>query len=277
MERRGIETMLGDHNRDAVRRNRSISSERPRDQRGSSEPVKSFGYVANEARLEMKKAIDQKRLAEKTLVAVLAERAKASPAKSLKGLKADILRESKAELRSIRRRIQLAQKKGRQLRKKAKSLQRWVTNPGRMIWIKIAELHQHDRLMNALRTAEAELAVRQAWLESSTGQAWAAQQRYVPERKGARTDERRARRHIRAAERHISQAKRVAELAEGLGSAVYGQAGVTAGISVPEANLSAGQKLATMAQRLSAAQSSLPEGLQAKAAKAIGKGRGISD
>jgi len=64
MERKGMETVLGDYNRDAARRNQSIRQSRERmaeiENTLERRATRSFGYVANEARLEAKKAIDDR-------------------------------------------------------------------------------------------------------------------------------------------------------------------------------------------------------------------------
>ena len=110
MERKGMETVLGDYNRDATRRNQSIrqSRERMADIENTLErrATRSFGYVANEARLEAKKAIGDKRAAENVLQNILARKKALTAATSPKRLEAQVLRETRAEIRVLKKRIE---------------------------------------------------------------------------------------------------------------------------------------------------------------------------
>src|SRR6202012_3272484 len=238
MERRGIETFLGNHNRDAARRNRTIRSSRQRigelETAAQKRTERSFAYVANEAKLAAKKAIDAKRDAEARLKNVLSRKQDLGHGSSRKALEAQLLQESKDEVRRLKLRMARSAEQGRELRKKAKSLSRWVTNPARMIWLKIAELHQRDRLEAALKSAEAHLIVRQQWLNSPEGQVWIDQGRRAPEWRQVRSEERRLPRHVRRAEREAAAALVPARQAEGLSQIVYGRAGVPKGIDLPD-------------------------------------------
>jgi len=280
MERHGMETVLGDYNRDAARRNQSIRQSRERmaeiENTLERRATRSFGYVANKAKLEAKKAIDDKRTAEKSLQDILARKKPLTAATSPKALEAQILRETRAEIRALKKRIEATRRQGRTLRKKVRSVSQWVTNPARMIWLKIAELHQRNRLEAALRMAEAKLAVRQEWLRSYEGRTWMDQSRRVPELRTLRAEERKARRHVRAAERRVGQALVVAKEAEGLKSILYGKANVPSGVDLPENPGDSRKYLATMAARLQAAQQALPEDLRRKLAQELSKGRSQS-
>lgn len=280
MERQGMETVLGDYNRDAARRNQSIRQSRERmaeiENALERRANRSFGYVANEAKLEAKKAIDDKRAAEKTLTDILARKKALHVATSPKSLEAQVLRETRAEIRTLKKRIESTKRQGRSLRKKVRSVSLWVTNPARMIWLKIAELHQRDRLEAALRLAESRLTVRWEWLQSREGRSWKDQSRRTPEFRTLRTEERKARRHVRAAERRASQALRIAKEAEGLKTVLYGKANVPSGIDLPEGQTDSRKYLATMAAQLKAAQQTLPEDLRRKLGQELSKGRGQS-
>lgn len=278
MERQGVETVLGDYNRDAARRNQSIRQSRERmaeiENTLERRATRSFGYVANEAKLEAKKAIDDKRAAERSLQDILARKKSLTAVASPKALEAQVLRETRAEIQALKKRIESTRRQGRSLRKKIRSVSQWVTNPARMIWLKIAELHQRDRLEAALRMAEAKLTVRREWLRSYEGRTWMDQSRRVPELRTLRTEERKARRHVRAAERRVRQALVIAKEADGLKSILYGKANVPSGIDLPENPGDSRKYLATMAARLQAAQQALPDDLRRKLALELSKGRG---
>jgi ATP-dependent exoDNAse (exonuclease V) alpha subunit len=280
MERKGMETVLGDYNRDAARRNQSTRQSRERmaeiENILERRVTRSFGYVANEAKLEAKKAIDDKRMVEKSLQDILARKKSLTATTSPKALEAQVLRETRAEIRALKKRIEATRRQGRSLRKKVRSVSLWVTNPARMIWLKIAELHQRDRLVAALRMAEAKLTVRREWLRSYEGRTWMNQSRRVPELRTLRTEERKARRHVRAAERRVGQALVIAKEAEGLKSILYGKANVPSGIDLPENPGDSRKYLATMAARLQAAQQALPEDLRRKLALELSRGRSQS-
>lgn len=280
MERQGMETVLGDYNRDAARRNQSIRQSRERmaeiENTLERRTTRSFGYVANEAKLEAKKAIDDKRAAEKSLQDILARKKALHVATSPKTLEAQVLREARAEIRAQKTRIEATKRQGRSLRKKVRSVSQWVTDPARMIWLKIAELHQRDRLEVALRLAEAKLIVRREWLVTREGKTWKEQSRRAPELRTLRTEERKARRHVRAAERRISQALGIAKEAEGLKTVLYGKANIPSGIDLPEGVADSRKYLAAMAAQLQAAQQSLPPELRCKLAQELSKGRSQS-
>jgi hypothetical protein len=280
MERQGMETVLGDYNRDAARRNQSIRHSRERmaeiENTLERRATRSFGYVANEAKLEAKKAIDEKRAAENSLQNILARKKALSAATSPKSLEAQVLRETRIEIRELKKRMEATKQQGRSLRKKVRSISLWVTNPARMIWLKIAELHQRDRLEAALRIAEARLTIRRDWLESREGKTWMEQNRRSPDLRGLRTEERQVRRHIRAAERRVNQALGIAKEAEGLKTVLYGRSNVPAGIDLPESPTDSRKYLAAVAAQLQATQQGLPQDLRRKLAQELSKGRGLS-
>lgn len=280
MERKGTKTFLGDHNRDATYRNQTIRASRDRmaeiESATGKQTHRSFGYIANEARIAAKQAIDEKRQAEIALRNILERKRPMGMGADYASLRKFVLSETQSEIQRLKRRIKFTKGQGRSLRKKARSISLWVTNPARMIWIKIAELHQRDRLESALRTAEARLQVRLEWLESGGGKFWVAQSRRAPEWRKLRTEERRTRRHIRSAERRIVGAMDLARQAEGLSTVVYGRSGVSMGVELPERDANPAKHLAEMTQKVQAVAQALPKELQAKLAQELSKGRGIS-
>lgn len=155
MEREGRESVLGDYNREAARRNQSIRQSRERmaeiESITARRTHRSFGYIANEARIAAKKAIDDKRQAEISLRNILERKRGLGRITDHAALRKLVLSETKTKIRHLKRRIKFTRGQGKSLRKKARSISLWVTNPARMIWIKIAELHQRDRLEAALR------------------------------------------------------------------------------------------------------------------------------
>lgn len=278
MERRGKETVLGDYNREAARRNQSIR--RSRDRMAEIEPAvgrranRSFAYVANEAKLEAKRAVDEKRAAEAELRNILARQRELGAVTSCKSLEAQVLAETRAEIRALKKRIAGTKRQGRNLRNKLRSITTWVTNPGRMIWLKIAELHQRDRLEAALKMAKSRLAVRREWLASMDGRRWLDQSQRSPEARSLRTEERRARRHVRAAERCASQALGIAKDADALKAVTYGRSNVPSGIDLPDGESDRRKYLATMAAQLRATQDALPADLRRKLAQELSRTRG---
>lgn len=278
MERQGKETALGDYNRETARRNQSIHSSRDRmaeiESALGGRVRRSFGYVANEARITAKKAIDDKRQAEIALRRLLEQKKSISVGMNRAALRNLVLKETRAEIRRLKRQLAFTRGQGRSLRKKARSISLWVTNPARMIWIKIAELHQRDRLEAALRKAEAGLRVRLDWLGSGAGKSWIAQSQRAPEWRKRRTEERRLRRRVRAAERRIADALELARQAEGLSAVSYGRSGIPSGIDLPEKAADPRRYAAEAAGKVQAVARALPKDLQSRLAKELTKGRG---
>jgi hypothetical protein len=233
--------------------------------------------VANEARLEAKKAVDEKRQAERTLNDILARKQSLAHGSSPKALVAQVLKDAAAEVRRLKLRLARSEEQARHLRKNAKSLSRWVTNPGRMIWLKIAKLHQQDRIKSELRTAEARLLVRREWLGSTEGKIWIDQGRCAPDWRKIRTEERRAWRHVRRAERSVVTALTVARQAEGLAQAVYGRAGMASGIELVDQPDSRKQYLGEMGRKIQDAIQALQPELSIKFRQGLEKGRGRGD
>ncbi len=280
MERKGRETFLGDQNRDAARRNQTIRASRDRmaeiDSVASKRTLRSFGYIANEARIAAKKAIDEKRQTETALRNILERKRILGAGTDHASFRKLVLSETKTEIRRLKRRLKFTNGQGKSLRKKARSISRWVTNPARMIWIKIAELHQRDRLEAALRTAEARLQVRLDWLHSGAGKAWIAQKRRAPEWRALRTEERKTRRHVRAAERRVAGAIDLARQAEALSAVSYGRSSIPVGVELAEKAVSSAKYVAETAEKIQSVTQSLPKDLQTKFAQELAKGRGIS-
>jgi hypothetical protein len=281
MERQGIQTMLGDHNRDAERRNQSIRQSRQRmaeiERSVEGRTERSFGFVAMEARIEARRLIVEKRNAELALEAALKRKAEFGRPPGGRELEAKVLAESKSEVRILKARLRAKEKQGRELRKSAKNLSRWVTNPARMIWLKIAELHARDRLETALRQAESRVRVREQWLQSAAGKAWVAGESKTVERRAARLDERRARRHIRSAERKISQAQTLGQHADALAGLTRMNPAMPSGIPLPENPISARKYLAEMSAGIQATVKSLAPDLQTKLTAQLSRGRGRGD
>ena len=146
-----------------------------------------------------------------------------------------------------------------------------------MIWLKIGELHQRDRLEAALRSAEAHLLVRQQWLASAEGKIWIDQEGRAPEWRQVRNEERRLRRHVRRAEREAAAALAAARQAAGLSQIVYGRSGVATGIDLPDQPQSQKHYLGEINRKLQDAVQSLPPDLGARLSKALDKGRGQAD
>jgi hypothetical protein len=163
------------------------------------------------------------------------------------------------------------------LRKSAKILSRWVTNPARMIWLKIAELHARDGLETAIRQAEMRVRVREQWLQSAAGKAWVAGESKTTERRAARSDERRARRHIRSAERKIAQAQTLGQHAEALAGLTRMNPAMPSGIPLPENPISARKYLAEMSARIQTTVKSLAPDLKTKLTAQLARGRGRGD
>jgi len=64
------------------------------------------------------------------------------------------------------------------VRGRRNGLDRWIRNPGRMIWAKHTELNALARARAELARAESQLAVRRTWLRSPEGQAYVAAQQH---------------------------------------------------------------------------------------------------
>jgi hypothetical protein len=280
MERRGIETIMGDHNRDAARRNQTIRRARDRmdhiEKELNPQAQRSFGYVANEARLQARQAIDEKRTLEDRLRDVLVQKKKDGAALSLNALRKRVLGDTLSEIRDLKRRIVATKMQGGNLRKKFRSASQWVTNPARMIWLKIAELHQRDRLEAALRMAQMRLAVRQEWLASREGKLWMSQSRRSSDFGALRTEERKLRRHVRAADRRVNQALTIAKEADGLKAVAFGRENIPSGIELPESFGDPRKYLMTISSRLQAVQRALPKDLSLKLQQELSKGQGRS-
>lgn len=278
MERRGIETFLGDHNRKAARRNQPIRASRSRiaqlETGAQKRSERSFSFVANEARLAAKKALDVKRSVEVQLKDVLAKKHYLVTESSPKALEAQLLQDTKAEVRRLKIRLARSEEQARDLRKRSRSLLQWVTNPSRMIWLKIAELHQRDRLEAALQSAEAQLSVRRNWLASHEGKVWLDQGRRAPEWRQVRTEERRLRRHARSAEHQAADAIKLVGQAEGLASVAYGRSGVASGIELLDGPVNTRKYLSEMGERLQAAIQALPPDLGQKLEQVLDRSRG---
>jgi hypothetical protein len=221
--------------------------------------------------------IAEKRNAELALEAALKRKAEFGRPPGGRELEAKVLTESKSEVRNFKAQLRAKEKQGRELRKSAKNLSRWVTNPARMIWLKIAELHARDRLETALRQAELRVRVREQWLQSTAGKSWVAGETKTTERRAARLDERRARRHIRSAERKISQAQTLGLHADALAGMTRMNPAMPSGITLPENPISARKYLAEMSAGLQATVKSLAPDLQAKLTAQLSRGRGRAD
>jgi hypothetical protein len=194
-----------------------------------------------------------------------------------KALQAEVLQEAKAEVGSLKKKLAESRQQALNLRKRARSLSRWITNPARMVWLKVAELHRRDRLEAALRTAEARLRVRQEWLRSIQGTQWLDQQRRAPEWRELRTEERRLRRHVRRAERRAAGALDLASQADGLAKITYGRVGLLTEIDLPNQSEGGTKYLREMQTRVQETVQALPPQLRSKLIKGLGKGRGQAD
>jgi hypothetical protein len=281
MERQGIQTMLGDRNRDAARRNQTIRQSRQRmaeiENAVGRRVERSFGFVAMEARLEARKNIDAKRLAEQELQNILARKAGLGSPPSRRSLRDEVLKEAQAEVRALKYRLKKRAARGRSLAQKAKGISHWVTNPARMIWLKIATLHAQDRIRAELRRAEMRLKVRQDWLASTEGRAWVDGKTRSNERRTLRTAERRARRHIKAAERRVLQAQTLGQYAQALGALARNNPQIGTGIELLEKPLDAKKYLSEMSAKVQSAVQALPTDLRAKLVQQMIRGRGIGD
>lgn len=278
MERRGRETFLGDHNRNAIRRNQTIRQSRDRvdetEVTVARVSFRTFGYVVNEAKLEARKAIDIKRATEGALENILAKKKTLTANASPKALKALVLGDTRAEVKSLEKKLLAAKRQSYRLRKNARSIDKWVTDPARMIWLKISELHQRDRLETALRSAKMRLTVRLEWLGSADGRRWVALPQNSAVRRELRTEERKLRRNIRSTEKQIAQALGVAEQAECLKNISYGRNNVPSGIDLPVAPVDGRKHVAGMAAQVNAVIQGLPENVRKKLVQELSTNRG---
>ena len=128
----------------------------------------------------------------------------------------DALKTAKREQRYAQKTLAVFDERARQVNSKASGLMNWIKNPRRMMWLKLIELRERDKILKDVNARalevlkwKAHVGVRQDWLKSDDGKAWMKQQQ-KPQRE-LRTAERKARRNAANALRKADQARELAE------------------------------------------------------------------
>ena len=232
MERRGVDTEKGTHNRSVRDRNEKIKASRTRQKEIEATLEKrvewSLGKVSltarreyevqtramNSARFELQGILEKQKL-------LGAQLSKAQLRRQVLGQPFDRLKMAKRDLKSAKRSLVGFDARVRQVNEKASSLSNWIRSPRRMIWLKLIEIRERDKIVAEInmRAKEAlkwqtHVAVRNEWLKSDEGRAWLKQQQ-APLRE-LRTAERKARRNAANAGRKAGQAKNLSEYARQL-------------------------------------------------------------
>jgi hypothetical protein len=86
----------------------------------------------------------------------------------------EVLHPARRERLAAKARLDRVEGRVEQVRNRRNTLARWLTNPGRMIWAKHAELNAIASARAAYRLASARLTARQAWLRSEAGLVYVA-------------------------------------------------------------------------------------------------------
>jgi len=180
------------------------------------------------ARIEYRSQVDAVSAARVQLDSIL-DRQKAMGSKTTNAsLRREVLKQPDDALKTAKREQRYAQKslaefdeRAGQINARASGLRNWIKNPRRMMWLKLIEIGERDKILKVVNARalevlkwKAHVAVRQDWLKSDEGKAWMKQQQ-KPQRE-LRTAERKARRNAANALRKADQAKELAEYARQL-------------------------------------------------------------
>ena len=176
MERRGEGSDRGDINRaieaaagDRERLGRAladaedaVAGKAPRAHRSTTALAEELAALHRELILEHRR-LDQERAA----IPIPAPVRRADAVRTIVG-------QARVELSAARRRLSQVERRVEGVRQRRSSLARWISNPGRMIWARHAELNALAGARAEVRLAAARVQVREAWLRSEAGQTYLA-------------------------------------------------------------------------------------------------------
>jgi len=297
MERRGVDSEKGAYNRSIHDRNEKVKASRARQKEIETTLERrvewSLGTVSMTARIEYRSQVDAVSAARVQLDSIL-DRQKALGSKTTPAsLRREVLRPPDDALKTAKREQRYAQKtlavfdeRARQVNSKASGLMNWIKNPRRMMWLKLIELRERDKILKDVNARalevlkwKAHVGVRQDWLKSDDGKAWMKQQQ-KPQRE-LRTAERKARRNAANALRKADQARELAEYARQL-NRFAAQNGLPQTIVLAEEPLNPKAAYTELSRGVTqligrlpvAQQAALAQSVQQSIGKGPGRGRG---
>ncbi len=297
MERRGVDTEKGSHNRSVRDRNDKIKASRARQKEIETTLEKrvewTLGQVSLKARLEFEDQVKVANAARFELTVVLEQQktmreqfSKARLRRDVLGKPFDDLKTAKRDLFEAKKDLANFDERVGRLDRRAASLQSWIKNPRRMLWKKLAEIRERDKILarindraGAVLKWQVHLSVRKEWLASSEGQKWLKLQQ-EPLR-ALRTTERKLRRNAANAERKAGQARNLSEYARHLDRAAATN-GLPRAVQLSENPVNPGATFNDMAKTVTALFRRLPLDQQANLSRTVsqtfsGRGRGIAD
>jgi hypothetical protein len=212
MERRGERSDRGEINRSVAERNRDrrdqpIEVRDIEDRIAARQERRDYPIAAVTREFE---AIHQTMVRERAGWARERAALKAPAIPSARSIHETVTLDAAQARARARRRFVMMQERVAGVRGRRNGLDRWIRNPGRMIWAKHAELNALGRARSELARAEAQLAVRRTWLRSPEGQAYVAAQQH-PHKLAAeeiRRSDRTLERKIKRADRRIEAVER---------------------------------------------------------------------
>ena len=157
MERRGVDSEKGAYNRSIHDRNEKVKASRARQKEIETTLERrvewSLGTVSMTARIEYRSQVDAVSAARVQLDSIL-DRQKALGSKTTPAsLRREVLRPPDDALKTAKREQRYAQKtlavfdeRARQVNSKASGLMNWIKNPRRMMWLKLIELRERDKI-----------------------------------------------------------------------------------------------------------------------------------
>jgi hypothetical protein len=216
MERRGAQSDKGDYNRAVSDRNEKIRRSRQRQAEIAAQVEQRRPFDLALVRLNADIKVDEAVLVVSKASAQLRrvqDQQKTVGWVTKRGVKLEVLdgrhtalRKAKREQGSARWALNAHEWRMREINGRAANLKGWIKNPRRMLWLKLAEIRASDKLRDELNRHSKdvlrltnEVKVREAWLASTDGRAWAAER--LRPRRELRTEERRLRREIARAGR----------------------------------------------------------------------------
>ncbi len=176
MERRGERSDRGDVNR-AIRDGASdrVSLRREVDQIEDEVVAKAGKSMrGSQALVDEFQALHRDLLKEHASLAQARDAIVVSGARTRSSVTHEILDPALMERAFARARLQRVEGRVEDVRNRRNTLGRWITNPGRMIWAKHAELNALARARAEARLASARVTARQTWLRSDAGQTYVA-------------------------------------------------------------------------------------------------------
>jgi hypothetical protein len=225
LERKDIDSDLGERNRDVRARNEKLKEIRTDFQATADRIAKAAPQVSVEVStlIEETEKVRDRMAAERDRWAGERERLLAPKVPSAATIERELTSESARDVALVKARLVRVEERVRTGRSKRLQLVQWIRNPARMIWAKHAELNAIGKARAELRRAKVGLAVRQTWVRGVEGQAFvsarrqpgleaaadAARQRRTLERKIKRIDVR-----IAAAGRTVNDLRVARELGQ---------------------------------------------------------------